>query len=111
MTRLLSLDPVSVFTVSSAFHLPFIEFIRTGETDVVWQFKDENDFDNWKVTNDSDHNEGQSFSSFESSQAGHALFSGNVQSKTPLDGRIKRSGYCNIQSLRARVIFTTFPKM
>lgn len=69
----------------------------------MWQFNDENDLNNWKVTNDSDHNEGLSFSTFEHSQAGHGLFSGNVQSKIPLDGRIKRSGYCNIQSLKARV--------
>lgn len=69
----------------------------------MWQFKDEKDFENWKVTNDSDHNEGQSFSSFEISPAGHGLFSGNVRSKIPLDGRIKRAGYSNIASLRARV--------
>jgi len=78
---------------------------RPGETDVVWQFKDESDFENWKVTNDSDHNEGQSFSTFDISPAGHGLFSGNVQSKVPLDGRIKRAGYSNIQCLRARKSF------
>lgn len=74
---------------------------------MVWQFKDGIDFENWKVTNDSDHNQGQSFSSFENSAAGHGLFSGNVQAKIPLDGRIKRAGYCNIQSLRARVTLSS----
>lgn len=81
-------------------------WIIAGETDVKWQFRDESDFEDWKVTNDSDHNEGQSFSTFEISAAGHGLFSGNVQSKVPLDGRIKRAGYSNIQSMRARVSFS-----
>lgn len=74
----------------------------------MWQFQEQPDFDTWKVTSDSDHNEGQSFSKFEMSAAGHGLFSGNVQSKVPLDGRIKRAGYCNLQSPRARVIFCLF---
>lgn len=82
-----------------------VVIFRPGETDVKWQFRDESDFEDWKVTNDSDHNEGQSFSTFEMSAAGHGLFSGNVQSKVPLDGRIKRAGYSNIQSLRARKSF------
>lgn len=77
----------------------------TGETDVFWEFKEPEDFETWKVTNDSDHNEGQSFSSFQISPAGHGLFSGNVKSKVPLDGRVKRAGYSNIQSPRARVSF------
>ncbi|KAJ6638225.1 Complex I intermediate-associated protein 30, mitochondrial [Pseudolycoriella hygida] len=78
---------------------------RPGETDVMWQFTEENDLENWKVTSDRDHNEGQSFCSFDISPAGHGLFSGNVQSKVPIDGRVKRAGYCNLQSLRARKSF------
>lgn len=69
----------------------------------MWQIRDEHDLNNWKVTNDSDHNEGQSFSTFEISPAGHGLFSGHVRSNVPLDGRIKRAGYSNITTMRARV--------
>lgn len=63
------------------------------------------DFDKWEVTADSDHNQGTSTASFERSSSGYALFSGNLATELPIDGRIKRSGYCNVRSHRARKSF------
>lgn len=81
---------------------PILVF-RPGETDVVWNFKTENDVDQWVITADSDHNEGQSTANLEVSSSGNGLFHGYVDTVVPKDGKIKRAGYCNIKSLRARV--------
>lgn len=79
-------------------------FFRTlGETDVVWDFNYPDELAKWVATSDSDHNEGQSKCTLETSPAGRGLFSGTVQSTVPLNGKIKRAGYCNIKSIRARV--------
>ena len=81
---------------------PILVF-RPGEVDTAFKFSDQKDMENWVVTADSDHNEGYSKASFELSQSGHGLFSGNLQSHLPKGGRIKKAGYCNIRSQRARV--------
>lgn len=75
----------------------------TGEIDVAWKFEKETDLEKWVTTADSDHNEGHSKVSLDISNAGHCLFHGHLESKLPKDGKIKRSGYCNMKSLRARV--------
>lgn len=82
-------DPVLVF--------------RPGETDVIWDFNDPKVLEKWVASSDSDHNEGQSHCTLVPSEAGRALFSGDVQSIVPKDGMIKRAGYCNIKSMRSRV--------
>lgn len=81
---------------------PVVVF-RPGEIDVMWQFASAKDLDQWIVTSDSDHGEGQSECTLANSSGGYGLFSGSVESQVPLDGRIKRSGYCNINTMRARV--------
>lgn len=82
-------DPVLVF--------------RRGETDVLWDFNDPAVLDKWVASSDSDHNEGQSVCTLAPSESGRALFSGNVQTLLPKDGKIKRAGFCNMKSMRARV--------
>lgn len=91
VTEKLRSDPVLIF--------------RPGEIDVVWSFKQELDFKKWVLTTDSDHLEGESKATFELSKDGHGLFQGNLSEKVPLDGRIKRAGYCNIKSMRQRKSF------
>ncbi|KAF5280870.1 hypothetical protein FQR65_LT03019 [Abscondita terminalis] len=81
-----------------------LEF-RPGETDVVWRFQTQDSFKNWIVTSDSDHNEGFSKSSLTLSKHGKGLFSGTLNTELPKDGRIKKSGYCNMKSMRARKSF------
>lgn len=78
---------------------------RPGEVDLAWSFKKEVDFKKWIITTDSDHLEGESKAKFELSKAGHGLFHGTLSDKVPQDGRIKRAGYCNIKSMRARKSF------
>lgn len=71
---------------------------------MVWSFGDnDEDIKKFVVTSDSDNNEGRSQCTFTKSPAGYAIFSGNLDSTVPEDGQIKRSGYCNIKSLRVRV--------
>jgi len=81
-------------------------FYPPGETDVMWSFGD-NDVDITKfiVSSDSDHNEGKSRSTFEKSPAGYAVFSGHLDSTVPDEGTMKRSGYCNIKSIRHKISF------
>lgn len=57
------------------------------------------------MTADGDHNQGTSTATFDKSAGGHGLFSGNLTVDLPVDGRIKKSGYCNIRSQRARKSF------
>lgn len=76
--------------------------------DVIWSFNTENDFDKWITTADSDHNEGYSTCSLKKSAAGYGLFSGNVDSKLPIDGKLKRTGYCNLNAVRPTVPHTFY---
>uniref|UniRef100_A0A1L8DUN7 Putative chaperone protein n=1 Tax=Nyssomyia neivai TaxID=330878 RepID=A0A1L8DUN7_9DIPT len=78
---------------------------RAGEVDVKFQFKEPQDLEKWVCTADSDHNQGHSVAKFEISPSGHGLFYGSLSTKVPLDGRIKRAGYANINSMRARKSF------
>lgn len=83
---------------------PLVVF-RPGETDVVFNFESEKDLDRWVVTTDKDHNEGFTEAKLELSSAGFGCFHGTLESRVPKDGRIKRSGYANIRSVRLRKSF------
>lgn len=76
---------------------------RPGEVDVQWQFKDEENLDKWIITTDKDNNEGYSTASLGLTKHSKGLFSGNLNMRVPKDGRIKRAGYCNMRTIRARV--------
>ena len=76
---------------------------RRGEIDIKWQFNTPESLAQWVTTNDSDHNEGFSSCEVRLSPGGKGLFSGILSTQVPKDGRIKRAGYCNMRSLRARV--------
>lgn len=78
---------------------------RPGEVDTAWSFKADEDFKKWVLTTDSDHLEGESKAKFDLSKDGHGLFHGTLSEKVPIDGKIKRAGYCNIKSMRARKSF------
>lgn len=76
---------------------------RPGETDIVWSFGHKESLDKWLTTCDADHNEGYSSCSLTLNKHGKGVFSGNLVTKVPKDGKIKRAGYCNMKTLRARV--------
>lgn len=78
---------------------------RPGETDVVFNFKNESALDTWVVTTDADHREGKSSAKLELSSAGAGLFHGNVNSEHIKDGIVKRTGYANIRTKRVRRSF------
>lgn len=71
----------------------------------MWQLDTPDALNNWVTTSDSDHGEGQSTCELAISPAGKGLFHGNLSTKVPKDGRIKKAGYCNMRSLRARVCY------
>lgn len=77
----------------------------SGEVDVFWRFYNDTSLDHWIVTSDSDHAEGFSKSELKISHQGYGLFSGNLCSRVPKDGRIQNSGYCNMITKRVAVIF------
>lgn len=83
---------------------PFFAF-RPGEVDIAWKFAGEKSLEKWVVTSDKDHNEGYSQCSFTTNKEGKALFSGEIVQRIPLDGKVKRTGYCSIKSERARKSF------
>ncbi len=57
----------------------------------------------WKTACDSDWGEGYSTCKLERSPDGRAaIFSGDLSTRVPRDGRIKRSGYCNMASIIKR---------
>lgn len=78
---------------------------RPGETDVVWKFNTQENLDKWIITSDKDHGEGYSSCSLETSPNGKGVFSGELITRVPKDGRIQRAGYCNMRSQRARKSF------
>lgn len=80
-------------------------FVRPGDMDKIWILKSEDDLEEWIVTSDQDHKEGYSSGSLTLSQTGHGLFSGEITTRVPKDGLVKRSGYVNMRSKRPRKSF------
>lgn len=70
---------------------------------MVWSFGKKEDLEKFVVTADRDFNEGHSHANFEIGSAGYGYFNGFVDSRVPKDGKVKRSGYCNVKSIRAMV--------
>lgn len=83
---------------------PILDY-RAGETDIVWNFESPNALQQWVTTSDSDHNEGHSKCDLVVNKYGKGLFTGFLNTDVPDDGRIKRAGYCNMRTLRARKSF------
>jgi len=80
-------------------------FVRPGDIDKIWDFSSPSSLEKWKVTSDSDHGEGFSTGSFDSSPTGHGLFHGSISTNVPRDGMVKKSGYVNIVSPKPRLSF------
>ncbi|GLV32819.1 Complex I intermediate-associated protein 30 kDa [Carabus blaptoides fortunei] len=78
---------------------------RPGETDIVWNFNSPEALDQWVTTSDKDHNEGYSSCSLTMNNYSKGVFTGDLNTRVPKDGKIKRSGYCNMRSIRARKSF------
>lgn len=73
-----------------------------------WKFKPDEDFeDKWVTTCDSEWGEGYSKCDLTRSKTGRGYFSGELSTRVPKDGRIARSGYCNLRSV---IIFRSFAR-
>lgn len=94
--------------VKERFESDPILIFRPGEVDVLWQFEQDESLTKWIVTSDSDNNEGFSKASLTRTHHGKGLFHGELSMRVPKDGRVKRSGYCNMRTLRARVLNVHF---
>ncbi|KAF4527703.1 hypothetical protein B566_EDAN016370 [Ephemera danica] len=78
---------------------------RPGEVDVQWQLNSPEALNRWITTSDKDHGEGHSHCELVMSPAGKGLFHGTLDTRVPKDGRIKKAGYCNVRTIRARKSF------
>uniref|UniRef100_A0A1B6C9Z5 NADH:ubiquinone oxidoreductase intermediate-associated protein 30 domain-containing protein n=2 Tax=Clastoptera arizonana TaxID=38151 RepID=A0A1B6C9Z5_9HEMI len=79
--------------------------LNPGEIEKKWTFSDNNDLEHWIVTSDKDHAEGSSACSLEINSQGKGIFSGVLSTEVPQDGKIKRSGYCNMRTIRHKKSF------
>lgn len=79
--------------------------MHAGEVDKKWIFRDQKDLDKWVTTSDRYHSEGASECQLSINKTGRGLFSGTLCTDVLKDGRQKRSGYCNMRSIRPRVSF------
>ncbi|XP_050729350.1 complex I intermediate-associated protein 30, mitochondrial-like isoform X1 [Eriocheir sinensis] len=80
-------------------------FVLPGDMHKVWVLDRQEALDKFVVTCDSDHGEGKSSASLTLSPSGHGLFSGELCTEVPKDGRITKAGYCNLKSIRPRKSF------
>ncbi|XKL65193.1 hypothetical protein PGB90_005279 [Kerria lacca] len=74
--------------------------IIPGEIKKVFDFSTDEKIENWAITSDQEMGKGYSNCTFTRSAAGHALFSGNLSTKVPNDGKTVRSGFCSIRAPR-----------
>ncbi|XP_015597964.1 complex I intermediate-associated protein 30, mitochondrial [Cephus cinctus] len=80
--------------------------LKEYAVDVKWKFHDNpKALKEWVITCDSDYNAGFSTVSLELSPGGKGLFTGYLDTKLPKDGKLKRTGYCNMKSLPPRKAF------
>ena len=61
-------------------------------------FDNQDAIDEWIITSDRDHLEGESQAEFLLSKQKTGIFKGKISTKAPKDGKIKYAGYCNIKS-------------
>jgi len=71
---------------------------RPGDRRVEWDFTQPEVTKDWILTKDSDWGEGYSHADMSMGGAGHAVFSGNLSTRVPADGRTQAAGYANICS-------------
>lgn len=90
--------------VKERFEFDPVLIFRPGEVDVILRFEQDESLKKWIVTSDSDNNEGFSKGNLTLTNQGTGLFHGELSLRIPKDGRVKRAGYCNIRTIRARVI-------
>jgi len=81
--------------------MAFLDLPKNGEERVAFEFDTEAKRDDWIVTCDSTWGEGYSSASFGESTncKGKGLFSGELVTRPPNDGRVANAGYANIRSV------------
>jgi len=76
-----------------------------GVVDKEFEFKSEKDLSKWIVTSDKDNLEGESTCQLIINENGKGVFSGNLCLDTPKDGKLKKTGYCNMRTIRCTASF------
>jgi len=76
-----------------------------GSFEYAWKFDRPEVLKDFIVTSDKDHNDGFSECSLELNRYNKALFSGILSTQVPKDGKLKRTGYCNMICKRPRKSF------
>lgn len=78
---------------------------RPGDRRTQWDFTQPDATNEWILTKDSDWGEGYSHADLTMGGGGHAVFSGNLSTRVPADGRTQAAGYANICSQVKRKSF------
>ncbi|XP_076283624.1 complex I intermediate-associated protein 30 isoform X2 [Lasioglossum baleicum] len=87
------------------FKLYQTEILPDSE-EILFKFDGTEDCRNkWKVTCDSDYNEGFSTAKLDFTLSGTGLFHGELNPRLPKDGTIGKAGYCNITTVTKRKSF------
>jgi len=66
---------------------------------------DKDEMKKWVVSSDSDHGDGYSTAKLEYTRSSKALFHGFLDTKVPIDGKITRTGYCNMKMVAKKTPF------
>ena len=70
-----------------------------------WGFQTQEEVDEWIPTQDSDWGEGYSSAELKLSPLGHAVWSGDLSTRVPADGRTQAAGYVNIAAKKKMMSF------
>uniref|UniRef100_A0A0N5BAX5 CIA30 domain-containing protein n=1 Tax=Strongyloides papillosus TaxID=174720 RepID=A0A0N5BAX5_STREA len=76
-----------------------IGILRHGDTKIEYQFKKESDMDKWGTGCDSDWGKGFSTCSFKLTDDNTAVFSGNLVTQIPRDGKVEKAGWASIKTI------------
>lgn len=74
-----------------------------GVVDKLFKFNKPEDLKFWLASSDKDNEEGESVCELTINQRGRGLFTGNLSLELPKDGRVTKTGYCNIRTVRYKV--------
>lgn len=79
--------------------LPLLDCPKEGEERIAFEFDTADKRNDWIITCDSTWGEGYSTASLAESGTGKAVFSGELVTRPPNDGRTKNAGYVNMRSV------------
>ncbi|XP_075223018.1 complex I intermediate-associated protein 30 [Lycorma delicatula] len=71
-----------------------------GAIDKAWSFESTDKLNKWVTTCDADHGDGYSSCELIVNEHGKGIFQGILNTELPSDGKMKKTGYCNMRSIK-----------